>query len=102
MIRSDPRRAATASGRKSPCVSEITPTWISGMLMQHATSVAHLTNVNSTMSDTGFGTITLLLFVLLSSAHILGHLFTRLRQPRVAGGGLPSGAAWPRALVRVP
>src|SRR4051812_40687523 len=37
------------------------------------------------MSDTGFGTITLLLFVLLSSAHILGHLFTRLRQPRVAG-----------------
>ena len=53
--------------------------------MQHATSAAHLTNVNSTMSDTGFGTITLLLFVLLSSAHILGHLFTRLRQPRVAG-----------------
>lgn len=37
------------------------------------------------MSDTGFGTITLLLFVFLSSAHILGHLFTRLRQPRVAG-----------------
>lgn len=37
------------------------------------------------MSDTGFGTITLLLFVLLSSAHILGHLFTRLRQPRVVG-----------------
>src|SRR5689334_8791806 len=37
------------------------------------------------MSDTGFGTIVLLLFVLLSLAHILGHLFTRLRQPRVVG-----------------
>ncbi len=37
------------------------------------------------MSDTGFGTITLLLFVLLSTAHVLGHLFTRLRQPRVVG-----------------
>ena len=48
------------------------------------------------MSDTGFGTITLLLFILLSSAHILGHLFTRLRQPRVVGeilGGLLLGPA---------
>ena len=57
------------------------------------------------MSDTGFGSITLLLFVLLSSAHILGHLFTRLRQPRVAGeilaglllGPVVLGRAFPTA-----
>jgi len=37
------------------------------------------------MSDTGFGIIALLLFLLLASAHVLGYLFTRLRQPRVVG-----------------
>ena len=33
----------------------------------------------------GFGTIALLLFLLLAAAHILGYVFTRLRQPRVVG-----------------
>jgi hypothetical protein len=33
----------------------------------------------------GFGTIALLLFLFVASAHILGYLFTRLRQPRVVG-----------------
>jgi Kef-type K+ transport system membrane component KefB len=37
------------------------------------------------MSDTGFGTIAPLLFILLSSAHLLGYILTRLRQPRVVG-----------------
>lgn len=37
------------------------------------------------MSDSTFGTIALLLFFLLASAHVLGFIFTRLRQPRVVG-----------------
>jgi Kef-type K+ transport system membrane component KefB len=37
------------------------------------------------MTNGDFGSLTLLLFVLLASAHALGHLFTRLRQPRVIG-----------------
>ena len=37
------------------------------------------------MSDSSFGTIALLLFFLLALAHVLGFLFTRLRQPRVVG-----------------
>jgi len=37
------------------------------------------------MSSAEFGSFTLLLFFLIASAQILGHLFTRLRQPRVVG-----------------
>jgi Kef-type K+ transport system membrane component KefB len=32
-----------------------------------------------------FGSLTLLLFILIASAHLLGYLFSRLRQPRVVG-----------------
>jgi len=37
------------------------------------------------MSDDQIGPIVLALLVLLSAAHLLGHLFARLRQPRVIG-----------------
>lgn len=37
------------------------------------------------MTNGDFGSLTLLLFVLIASAHALGYLFTRLRQPRVIG-----------------
>ena len=37
------------------------------------------------MSSAEFGSFALLLLLLLSTAHTLGHLFTRLRQPRVVG-----------------
>jgi Kef-type K+ transport system membrane component KefB len=37
------------------------------------------------MSSAEFGSFSLLLLVLLSTAHLLGHLFSRLRQPRVVG-----------------
>ena len=37
------------------------------------------------MTNSDFGSLTLLLFVLIASAHALGYLFTRLRQPRVIG-----------------
>lgn len=37
------------------------------------------------MSSAEFGSFSVLLLVLLSSAHLLGELFSRLRQPRVAG-----------------
>ena len=44
----------------------------------HAPALGH-------MSDSGFGTVALLLFLFLASAHVLGYVFTRLRQPRVVG-----------------
>ncbi|HWR34973.1 MAG TPA: cation:proton antiporter [Clostridia bacterium] len=37
------------------------------------------------MSNADFGTLTLQLFLLIAAAHLLGHVFTRLRQPRVIG-----------------
>ncbi|HSL71079.1 MAG TPA: cation:proton antiporter, partial [Longimicrobiales bacterium] len=37
------------------------------------------------MSNHEIGSLALLLFVLIATAHLLGHLFARLRQPRVIG-----------------
>ena len=37
------------------------------------------------MSSQEFGSLSLLIALLLASAHVLGLLFTRLRQPRVVG-----------------
>jgi Kef-type K+ transport system membrane component KefB len=37
------------------------------------------------MSTAEFGSLTLLLFVVIASAHVLGYLFQRLRQPKVIG-----------------
>src|SRR3954447_12091642 len=37
------------------------------------------------MSNTEFGTLTLQLFLLIALAHLLGHLFARIRQPRGIG-----------------
>jgi Kef-type K+ transport system membrane component KefB len=37
------------------------------------------------MSTAEFGSLTLLLFVIIASAHVLGYLFQRLRQPKVIG-----------------
>src|SRR5260370_23850948 len=37
------------------------------------------------MPATAVGPLILFLFLLLTAAHLLGHLFTRLRQPRVIG-----------------
>lgn len=37
------------------------------------------------MSNSDFGTVALLLFALVATAHLCGFLFTRLRQPRVVG-----------------
>jgi Kef-type K+ transport system membrane component KefB len=37
------------------------------------------------MSSAEFGSFSVLLLVLLSTAHLFGDLFSRLRQPRVAG-----------------
>jgi len=36
------------------------------------------------MSEADFGSLALLLFLLIAAAHVLGYLFTRLRQPRRA------------------
>ena len=37
------------------------------------------------MSTTEFGSLTFLLFLLIASAHVLGYLFQRMRQPKVIG-----------------
>jgi Kef-type K+ transport system membrane component KefB len=37
------------------------------------------------MSNSEFGTLTLQLFLLIALAHLLGHLFARIRQPKVIG-----------------
>jgi len=37
------------------------------------------------VSNSDFGSLALLLFALVATAHLLGYLFTRLRQPRVVG-----------------
>lgn len=37
------------------------------------------------MSATEFGSFSLLLLLLISSAHLVGHVFTRIGQPRVVG-----------------
>ncbi len=53
------------------------------------------------MTDTTFGTIAILLFLLLASAHVLGFLFTRLRQPRVVGEILAGLLLGPVVLGRI-
>jgi Kef-type K+ transport system membrane component KefB len=37
------------------------------------------------MSNSEFGSLTVLLFLLLAAAHVFGHIFSRLRQPKVIG-----------------
>ena len=37
------------------------------------------------MSNADFGSLTIFLFLLLAAARIFGHLFTRLKQPKVVG-----------------
>ncbi len=37
------------------------------------------------MSAAEFGSFSLLLFLLISAAHLFGHVFARLGQPRVVG-----------------
>ena len=37
------------------------------------------------MSSAEFGSFTLLLLLLITTAHLLGYAFTRIRQPRVVG-----------------
>jgi Kef-type K+ transport system membrane component KefB len=50
------------------------------------------------MSSAEFGSFSLLLLVLLSTAHLLGHLFSRLRQPRVVGEVLAGVLVGPSVL----
>ena len=52
------------------------------------------------MSNAEFGSLTLLLFLLLASAHALGHAFERLRQPRVIGEILAGVLLGPSLLGR--
>ncbi len=53
------------------------------------------------MSNAEFGSLTLLLFLLLASAHAFGHLFERLRQPRVIGEILAGVVLGPSLLGRL-
>jgi Kef-type K+ transport system membrane component KefB len=53
------------------------------------------------MSSQEFGSLTLLLFLLLAAAHLLGLLFKRLRQPRVVGEILAGLLLGPSVLGRV-
>ncbi len=53
------------------------------------------------MSNAEFGSLTLLLFLLLASAHALGHVFERLRQPRVIGEILAGVVLGPSLLGRL-
>ncbi len=53
------------------------------------------------MSDAQFGSLILLLFLFLASAHALGYVFTRLRQPRVVGEILAGLLLGPVVLGRV-
>jgi len=54
------------------------------------------------MSNSEFGSLTLQLFLLITTAHLLGHLFTRLRQPRVIGAILAGVLLGPSVLSHVP
>src|SRR3954447_4703819 len=53
------------------------------------------------MSNADFGSITLQLSLLLATAHLLGHLFSRLKQPRVIGEILAGVLLGPSVLERV-
>jgi Kef-type K+ transport system membrane component KefB len=53
------------------------------------------------MSNSDFGAFTLLLLVLVGAAHLLGHLFTRLRQPRVVGEILAGIVVGPAVLGQI-
>ena len=53
------------------------------------------------MSGAEFGSFSLLLVVLIATAHLLGHLFDRLRQPRVVGEILAGVVLGPSLLGRV-
>ena len=52
------------------------------------------------MSEADFGSLALLLFLLIAAAHVLGYLFTRLRQPRVIGEILAGVLLGPSLLGR--
>jgi Kef-type K+ transport system membrane component KefB len=52
------------------------------------------------MSDDQIGSIVILLLVLLSAAHLVGHLFVKLRQPRVIGEILAGMLLGPTLLGR--
>jgi len=53
------------------------------------------------MSSAEFGSFSLLLLLLIATAHLLGHLFNRLRQPRVVGEILAGVVLGPSLLGRV-
>lgn len=53
------------------------------------------------MSDAQIGPMVVLLLVLISAAHLLGHLFHRLRQPRVIGEIVAGVLLGPAVLQRV-
>lgn len=53
------------------------------------------------MPDAQVGSLTLFFFVLISSAHLLGYVFTRLRQPRVIGEILAGVALGPLLLGKL-
>src|SRR5512141_34235 len=53
------------------------------------------------MSNAEFGLITLQLSLLLAAAHLLGHLFTRMKQPRVIGEILAGVLLGPSVLQHV-
>jgi Kef-type K+ transport system membrane component KefB len=52
------------------------------------------------MAASEFGSFTLLLVLLVGIAHLLGHAFTRLRQPRVIGEILAGVVLGPAILGR--
>ncbi len=54
------------------------------------------------MSNTEFGCLIFQLLLLITTAHLLGHLFTKLRQPRVIGEILAGVALGPSLLTHVP
>ena len=53
------------------------------------------------MSAAEFGSFSLLLFLLISVAHVFGHLFTRLGQPRVVGEILAGVVIGPSVLGQI-
>src|SRR5437588_1154860 len=55
---------------------------------------------SATMTDTDFGSLAFLLLLIIAAAHILGHLFARLRQPRVIGEILAGVLLGPSLLGR--
>jgi Kef-type K+ transport system membrane component KefB len=53
------------------------------------------------MSSDEFGSLTFLLFLLIATAHLLGYIFTRVRQPRVIGEILAGVLLGPSLLGRI-